>query len=380
MPLFLSLALVEASDLTIGRMRVAIWPEYDDPGVLVIYDGRFKDDLAFPAETSFLIPKGAVISDACSLSPKGQHFCQLYKVIDYADVSEVRLKLPFPNFYLSFHIEPFEARKEEKQFRYIIKVNHPIDRLEVNIQRPLRSEGFKVTPEAIEKAEAKGFELYNYAFDNVPKGKVLGFKVEYVKKDTLSSVDIKYSPMAGPKVWGSPYETQKKVSTILYSVAGMGALLLIGLLWFLLRGRGRASLIWLLATGYWLLSSTPALALTVQEVARELACPCECPLVLEDCNMSCGLDWKDQIGQMIAQGKTKEEIIKYFVDKYGEEARITPIQRIRGKFYQYTRGFDTKEWVILWTAVGVWLVALFLGVYLLTSRIMRRRGTEETPR
>ena len=38
-----------------------------------------KDEESFPAETSLLIPKGSVISDACSLFPKGQHFCQLYK-------------------------------------------------------------------------------------------------------------------------------------------------------------------------------------------------------------------------------------------------------------------------------------------------------------
>lgn len=134
-----------------------------------------------------------------------------------------------------------------------------------------------------------------------------------------------------------------------------------------------AGLIWSLSTFYFLLATGYSHALTVQEVARELACPCECPLVLEDCNMSCGLAWKDEIGQMIGQGKTKEEIVRYFVDKYGDEARMTPIQRVRGKFYQYTRGFDTKEWVIFWGAIGVWLVALFLGIYILTRRVMKGR-------
>ena len=37
-----------ASTPQIGRMRVAIWPEFDDPGALVIYDGRFIDDSSFP--------------------------------------------------------------------------------------------------------------------------------------------------------------------------------------------------------------------------------------------------------------------------------------------------------------------------------------------
>ena len=84
--------------------------------------------------------------------------------------------------------------------------------------------------------------------------------------------------------------------------------------------------------------------------------------------MSCGLDWKDQIGEMIKQGKTKQEIVKYFVDKYGDNAKITPMQRIHGKFYQWTRGFDTLEWTIFWGVIGVWLLAIFFGIYLLTRR------------
>src|SRR3990167_5907301 len=93
-----------------------------------------------------------------------------------------------------------------------------------------------------------------------------------------------------------------------------------------------------------LLTVSTAHALTVQEVATDLACPCECPLVLEDCNMSCGLDWKDQIGEMLRAGKTKDEIIKTFIAKYGDECKITPIMRIQGKFFQYTRRFDTMDW------------------------------------
>jgi len=108
-----------------------------------------------------------------------------------------------------------------------------------------------------------------------------------------------------------------------------------------------------------LLTVSTAHALTVQEVAADLACPCECPLVLEDCNMSCGLDWKDQIGQMI--------------DKYGDEARITPVQRIKGKFFKYTRGFDTKDWVLAGAIIVIWLAVIFLGVYIITRRLLHKK-------
>ena len=122
-----------------------------------------------------------------------------------------------------------------------------------------------------------------------------------------------------------------------------------------------------------LLTVSTAHALTVQEVAADLACPCECPLVLEDCNMSCGLDWKDQIGQMIREGKTKEEIIRHFIDEYGDEARITPAQRIKGKFFKYTRGFDTKDWVFAGAIIVVWLAVIFLGVYIITRQLLHKK-------
>ncbi len=107
-----------------------------------------------------------------------------------------------------------------------------------------------------------------------------------------------------------------------------------------------------------------AFALTVNEVVKDLACPCECPLVLEDCNMTCGLEWKNQVGEMINKGMTKQQIIDYFIGKYGDEARITPTQRIHGKIYQYTRSFDTTDWVLLWAGLIVWVLLMFFGIYI----------------
>ncbi len=77
------------------------------------------------------------------------------------------------------------------------------------------------------------------------------------------------------------------------------------------------------------MANTPPL--TISEVAKDLACPCQCPLILQDCNMSCGLRWKEEIGEQIAKGKTKQEIIEHFISTQGESARLTPLQKIQGK-------------------------------------------------
>lgn len=134
-----------------------------------------------------------------------------------------------------------------------------------------------------------------------------------------------------------------------------------------------------LLTFYLSSAPAPASALTVNEVARELACPCECPLVLEDCNMSCGLDWKGQIGEKILEGKNKQEIINGFLSKYGDACRITPVQRIHGKFFQYTRAFGTMEWVVFWAVIALWTGAVFLGIYLAVRRFLKNKNPEQKP-
>lgn len=231
-----------AKDLSIGRMKVAVMPEYDDPSVLAIYDGKFEEASSYPIKTSFLIPKGSVISDACSLSHEGQHFCQLYKTVNKGEQDEVSLLLPYPNFYLSFHTPRFDVKAEKKEFSYLIKANHPIKILEVDIQQPLRSTAFSITPPggaiASEKSGTisviKGFNHFAYQFEGVSKGQVSAFKIDYIKSDPMPSVDIKYTSMQTPPSRTAPYETQRNIKTIIYMIFGTGVLAIIAVaVWFI---------------------------------------------------------------------------------------------------------------------------------------------------
>lgn len=237
-------------DLSIGRMKVAIMPEYDDPSVLAIYDGKFEEVSSYPIKTSFLIPKGSVISDACSLSHEGQHFCQLYRTVNRGAYDEVSLLLPYPNFYLSFHTPRIDIEREKKELTYLIKANHPIKTLEVDIQQPLRSTAFSVTaPDSAihaEKGDAisviKGFNHFAYQFEGIAKGQESAFEIAYLKSDPNPSVDIKYTSMRSPQTQSAPYETQRNIKAVIYLLFGTGALCIAAAaIWFFRsRNRGKA--------------------------------------------------------------------------------------------------------------------------------------------
>lgn len=228
-----------ADDLSIGRMRVMIWPEYDDPSVLVVYDGRFSDDSKFPTVTDFLIPKGAIINDICSLSPGGQHFCQLYDVSKGGSYDTVHLSLPFSNFYVSFHLAPIDLDKAKRRIEYVIKANHPIERMEVDIQQPLRSTEFAISPSSGTVSREKGFDHFAYTLEEIAKGEDRIFKIGYVKETRAPSVDVKYASMTGRRVWGSPYQTQRNVRTIIYVVFGVGLLMVSAAVFWIVLTRRR---------------------------------------------------------------------------------------------------------------------------------------------
>ena len=226
-----------ADGLSIGRMRVMIWPEYDDPSVLVVYDGRFTDDSKFPTTTDFFIPKDAIITDICSLSPGGQHFCQLYDVSKGDEYDTVHLSLPFSNFYVSFHLAPIDLETAKRKIEYVIKTNHPIDSMEVDIQQPLRSTDFAISPASGEASMEKDFNHFTYSLEDIAKGEDRIFKIGYVKQTKEPSVDVKYASMNGRRVWGSPYQTQRNVRTVIYAVFGAGLLMVLAAIFWIARTR-----------------------------------------------------------------------------------------------------------------------------------------------
>ena len=232
-------------DLSIGRMKVSIMPEYDDPSVLAIYDGRFEEVSSYPIKTSFLIPKGSVISDACSLSHEGQHFCQLYKTINKGNYDEVSLLLPYPNFYLSFHTPQLDVKIEKKAIDYQIKANHLIKSLEVDIQQPLRSTEFNIIPsENAAKSQSdgsisivKGFSHTVYQLENISVNQENTFRINYIKNDPSPSVDIKYTSMKEPQSQSTSYESQRNIKTMIYVMFGTGIFGAIALIAWYFRPR-----------------------------------------------------------------------------------------------------------------------------------------------
>ena len=113
----------------------------------------------------------------------------------------------------------------------------------------------------------------------------------------------------------------------------------------------------------------PAVVLADEEVnaiAQNLMCQCGCTMMVPDCVCGTADQFRQTIRQQLDEGKSKDQILAYFVSQYGEKVLGAPTKQ----------GFNLTAWVIPFAAIiggggGIYMV---LRTWVLPSR---RRVADE---
>ncbi len=100
-----------------------------------------------------------------------------------------------------------------------------------------------------------------------------------------------------------------------------------------------------------LLFSTPVLwvsvasSVTIDEITQGLVCTCGCNMLVSACEgaMECGAAAriKAQVMEQLNLGQSKDEIIGYFVSRYGEKILSAPTKK----------GFNLTAWILPFVAI-----------------------------
>lgn len=176
------------ADLKIKGLKVSIWPEYDDPRVLVIYRGEFENGPSFPAWVDFYIPTDTEINGAGIATPDGQLLWQEHKIVQEGSRKVLSININTPAFFLEYYYDPFKGGAL-KSFEHKIENKYPIEAMLVEVQKPLKAEGFSLTPESKDSyADPGGFTYFKYNFQNLKAQSSVKLIVAYKKEDPNPSV------------------------------------------------------------------------------------------------------------------------------------------------------------------------------------------------
>jgi hypothetical protein len=199
-PFLASSALwAQEESLSLTSMKVSLWPEYDDPRLLVIYEGEFGDSATFPREVKFLIPRGSDINQVCAITkPGNEHRCQLYEVHEEGNWLAITYELPIPTFFLEYYYGGISG-EADREAAYDFQSPYTIEELKFEVQQPLRSTDFTLSPAYTNvMSDGAGFKYYNFSIDSVAPDQVINVNASYSKVDQRPSVSGSQSQQNGP--------------------------------------------------------------------------------------------------------------------------------------------------------------------------------------
>ncbi len=173
----------------ISYMDVEIWPEYDEPRVLLIYKGSLVAPGKTPTDFTFVIPDGAHVHMVGGVDANGQHIHATYQTHKRADgLVELTYRLTVPDFYMEFYYNPLGGAAQ-RRFTYTVLSPFVMDTLVVAVQEPQRAQDFTISPLTEQVSQDRnGFNYYVLQYDGVKAGARKAVTVAYRKTDDQPSI------------------------------------------------------------------------------------------------------------------------------------------------------------------------------------------------
>lgn len=197
-------------DLGMQYLRISIWPEYDDPRVLVIVRGELTPESPVPTRIRLPIPKGAELLGAGMISAQSELLNHPHQILTGDASDTLELTLPVRRFFAEWYYDPLGRRTHERQFTYSLALPYAVTQLDIDILQPDAATEFRTDPAATrEEVNARGGQHYWFEYQNLAPETAHTFKVAYIKTTDAPSVAKPQGPPAaqqtgpsrGTKTW-----------------------------------------------------------------------------------------------------------------------------------------------------------------------------------
>lgn len=234
--LALWLTLPQAAPPQLASLDVQIWPEYDQPSVLVIINGVLADDVVLPQQMRVTLPAQAVLHAVAYPDASGNLMSLAATTETAGNDQTVVFELDRPSFVVEYYADIISA-PPARHFALDFVAPYAAAQAAISLRQPTRAGDFKVDPPMTAgAADALGNPTYTLAAGPLQAGERIALQVSYTKADTEPSVSAQTAPTPANAV----VATQEIGSNTWLPWAAVGALavvLLAGLGVYWLRKR-----------------------------------------------------------------------------------------------------------------------------------------------
>src|SRR4030042_2304903 len=227
--------------LSLSSMVIEIWPEYDKPSVLVIYQMTLSSSTSYPATMSVRIPASAGEPNAVA---ERQSDGSLYTITYTRQVDGEWATINFTTTISEVQIEYYDQGLSKdgnaRHYQYIWSGDYAIAQLTIQVQQPSGATDMRIAPSL--GAGVAGTDNLTYFTQDVgaiTAGQNIQISIDYQK--TTEGLSVDSLPLAPSAPIPQSTATDLNISTWLPWILGiLGAGLLIGgIVWYWQTGRAR---------------------------------------------------------------------------------------------------------------------------------------------
>jgi hypothetical protein len=235
---FPSLAAAQA-ETSLSIVNVKLWPEYDQPGMLVIYDFQPAQDITLPARISFHIPADASVNAVAKLSSGDFVNSNFEGPTPEGEWQVLTLVVDTATAYRFEYYQPLNITGSTRQFSYLWYGDYAVSAFSISVQQPVDATNMTTDPAFDPKQETDGLTYYNSPSFSIKAGEQFSLNLQYQKTSdrlTVPSSNIQPSEPINA-------DTQGRVSLsnyLPYILGAVGVIFVVGGLgYYFLWGRPR---------------------------------------------------------------------------------------------------------------------------------------------
>lgn len=240
--LWLALALFIAviparaqDDVRIDSLTIDLWPEFDQPSMLVMIVGTLPDSVPLPAELTLRVPAISGGPNAVAVEdPGGQLINAPFTTTPSGDDLLVTLRADAREFRVEYYDPTLATDGDARTYRFDWVVDYPVGDTTVRVQQPKGAEAVQTIPKFSSEAIGDyGLTYYTLPLGRLPAGQRIGVEVSYSKPDQALTSDAVGVTSPLPIGTIEPNDANP-VTPVLAGVAAVGlALVAGGAVWYL---------------------------------------------------------------------------------------------------------------------------------------------------
>ena len=169
------------AEVQIGTLEINLWPEYDDPGMLVIYKGTLLPE-SLPADLTFRIPKasGGPFKVAVSGETDKNLYETVFTVQTGSEWIEVTFHVASNQFQLEYYDPGLVKQGAKRSYQYIWPGDYAVTTATIIVQQPVDSSKMQIKPENVA------------SFNGVDELLYYGLQAGTWKKDQTFELSLSY--------------------------------------------------------------------------------------------------------------------------------------------------------------------------------------------